>query len=1163
MTRKIFTYICSLSFLFLAFAPIADAYERDYRQDFLVDNFTKDIQKYMELVREIENDIPAPINKSTLRLLEEQFLHIFDLIDFEIIRLQDVSFNQLQKLEIESIFLEIFQQFEASLDQLEKKTAKDDEANFEKMKDKLFLYSISYRENLYTLISKIKAKKTITKGNFLAKISEKNEDIDVVISRLNRMNENFKNLIEEVKEGQGTINSLNKLHLDAFDYVEIAEDEIRKINYIPIDEISRLKKATNDLIDEIDSFDNELSEQENNFITNYPERVNNLQQILNSAGKQIDLACTEVVESRNKELSLYDILDEIDKSIIKTIKNTRSIPSNDRLAIAIALHDLYDHYDDDKKQDAKEISEELIEHFSINSVYENDSIKDLKFIAESTVDSFTIIRDDSFSTSVVDVTSKLELYIDKILSKKNQLKSSYDSIDELEEIEEELTTLLLTARNAIYELTLLELDANDINAINSKIDELQNATKTTLEELIDRSSTSLKTYYDEISFDLVGSEEGSGQPATSAYSLITNLYETVQIIKNTETSSTPSQVLGFIENKVNSLNNFKSGWGSTKTSIAVFREAEQNLKDMFSDISYQINRLIDYPFVGTVNSYTIISNTAHYYRNLINEIEDQLTLVKDQISESEYELTEEKILEFYQEIDYGMSLLEDSIGSSLNPSLLDTLNELIAEEKKRLDRAYDSLKAYSSSSNQSIKYLKDDLNSIKSDILDMYSDLPEIIDKTRDFEKISNELLDIMTNLERTTKELSAKSLKIDEKKEVQLIYDEIIQPALKSVNKIIKTKDSKLNSRFRTFKDTFFENLLLSRIAMDEIELNDTAETYRTQTNLNRIDKAVKETNLTVSSFFDINDYHENLDDFRYRFKKVDDELKLLLENKPELEEHQIDNLKRNRNTFSNYFKNTIKNFRDAFFPDEDREYIEDSFVMYSSRYDKIFNSLFEGSLNGYNAPTYSFDEIYEPIGETTESSTEELDNETFLEGVDTDFFDVKADNIFSPYVMRLVEENAISGYEDGLFHPNKPISRAEFIKVAVSAKGYQENQLRTNNIDFLDIDIANPLAPFIGFALNNNYIKGYSNDYFGPNDQISRIDAIRILIRMLNLASIKFPTESEYFSDILSSDLATLTDRTFEAGIISGYSDGTFKPFNSISRGEAAKILANAFLF
>lgn len=103
------------------------------------------------------------------------------------------------------------------------------------------------------------------------------------------------------------------------------------------------------------------------------------------------------------------------------------------------------------------------------------------------------------------------------------------------------------------------------------------------------------------------------------------------------------------------------------------------------------------------------------------------------------------------------------------------------------------------------------------------------------------------------------------------------------------------------------------------------------------------------------------------------------------------------------------------------------------------------------------------------------------------------------------------------------------------------------------------------VGPQLNRDdhvaYIMGYPDGTVQPEGQITRAEACTIFFRLLTDSSrdYYFARTNDY-SDVNRGDwfnnaISTLSN----AGIVTGYNDGTFRPNQPITRGEMAKIIAN----
>jgi hypothetical protein len=107
-------------------------------------------------------------------------------------------------------------------------------------------------------------------------------------------------------------------------------------------------------------------------------------------------------------------------------------------------------------------------------------------------------------------------------------------------------------------------------------------------------------------------------------------------------------------------------------------------------------------------------------------------------------------------------------------------------------------------------------------------------------------------------------------------------------------------------------------------------------------------------------------------------------------------------------------------------------------------------------------------------------------------------------------------------------------------------------------EIDIPDGQAPLAAFVTDHiKYAEGYPEGHFGPDNRITRAEAVNIVFRLLETGGGDHGY-SNIFGDVdpdewYSNAIAYLAG----IGVINGYADGSFKPDNAITRAEFVKIL------
>ena len=158
--------------------------------------------------------------------------------------------------------------------------------------------------------------------------------------------------------------------------------------------------------------------------------------------------------------------------------------------------------------------------------------------------------------------------------------------------------------------------------------------------------------------------------------------------------------------------------------------------------------------------------------------------------------------------------------------------------------------------------------------------------------------------------------------------------------------------------------------------------------------------------------------------------------------------------------------------------------------------------------------------------------------------------------YLNQMVSWGFMRGDIEGNLYPDNNITRAEFVTIINRAFGYQE----MGGTPFQDVDETDWFAQDVDIAYTAGYIEGTSKNTFSPDMEISREQAAVILAR--NLMMQPAVGENVAFSDgrELSSWSSGLVATAASYHLISGYPDGTFRPQNPITRGEAAIMVVNA---
>lgn len=152
------------------------------------------------------------------------------------------------------------------------------------------------------------------------------------------------------------------------------------------------------------------------------------------------------------------------------------------------------------------------------------------------------------------------------------------------------------------------------------------------------------------------------------------------------------------------------------------------------------------------------------------------------------------------------------------------------------------------------------------------------------------------------------------------------------------------------------------------------------------------------------------------------------------------------------------------------------------------------------------------------------------------------------------IYHEAYIGGYSDGTVRPLANITREEVAQIFYNLLAIPE-KYETNINVFSDVTPDRWSNKAISTLASLRILNGYSDSTFMPGKEITRGEFIKIAVSFMNLEYInvsKYP-----YSDISNHWSLKYILTAEKAGWINGYSDGSFKPDQSISRAETIKIV------
>jgi hypothetical protein len=168
--------------------------------------------------------------------------------------------------------------------------------------------------------------------------------------------------------------------------------------------------------------------------------------------------------------------------------------------------------------------------------------------------------------------------------------------------------------------------------------------------------------------------------------------------------------------------------------------------------------------------------------------------------------------------------------------------------------------------------------------------------------------------------------------------------------------------------------------------------------------------------------------------------------------------------------------------------------------------------------------------------------------------FSDVQPSEYFYDFVLDLNDDGALGGYSDGTFRPYNQATRGQFVKIAVLA--FHIPLYTGTEQHFTDVPTSHTFYQYIETARRDNIIGGYADGTFRPFANVTRGQVAKIAVESADMQDLSTGTPS--FSDVPTNHtFYAYIETAYANGILSGYSDGTFRPNNDATRGQVAKII------
>lgn len=167
-------------------------------------------------------------------------------------------------------------------------------------------------------------------------------------------------------------------------------------------------------------------------------------------------------------------------------------------------------------------------------------------------------------------------------------------------------------------------------------------------------------------------------------------------------------------------------------------------------------------------------------------------------------------------------------------------------------------------------------------------------------------------------------------------------------------------------------------------------------------------------------------------------------------------------------------------------------------------------------------------------------------------EFIDIDINSEDASCIKKMVDAGIVNGYPDGNFKPYDKIKRRDAIKIINKTFGFTT---KTVSVDFSDIKNTDWYYDELLIAVGNNYIEGYLDKTFRPENQITREQFCKILCTVLDIHSLDMTVK---ISDSVSDWAKPFVQSIAALYIMPLEENNTFRAKESITRLEVCQALS-----
>ena len=153
---------------------------------------------------------------------------------------------------------------------------------------------------------------------------------------------------------------------------------------------------------------------------------------------------------------------------------------------------------------------------------------------------------------------------------------------------------------------------------------------------------------------------------------------------------------------------------------------------------------------------------------------------------------------------------------------------------------------------------------------------------------------------------------------------------------------------------------------------------------------------------------------------------------------------------------------------------------------------------------------------------------------------------------IERVIAKGFMTGYPDGTFRPNAPVTRAEFIVSLARSAGLDPVQSPAKTLK--DLPMSNWAAPLVYAAMAKGWVSGYPDGTFHPAAGITREESMAVVAQRMGFEIRGMPCHVVLDKVAGSEDLSEWARTAAAACVQEGMVTDVTKPTTAITRAQTA---------